>query len=236
MPSASFPSIAGDQLPWLTTEQMVEVDRVMIDELHIELMQMMENAGRSLAMLALDLFGPTTVTVCAGSGGNGGGGLVAARHLLVAGVDVQVVLSSDADRFGDVPKHQLDIVNRLDIPVVDNISPDADLVLDAIIGYSLNGPPRGRAGELIEAIRRSSVPVVALDTPSGLDTSTGHSHNPHVPADATLTLAAPKVGLRSAEAVGELYVGNISVPPSVYLGLGFSHTPNFAAGPIVHVL
>jgi NAD(P)H-hydrate epimerase len=54
----------------------------MVDDLRIELIPMMENAGRSLAHLATARFAPGSVTVLAGPGGNGGGGLVAARHLI----------------------------------------------------------------------------------------------------------------------------------------------------------
>ena len=55
---------------------MIEVDRVMVEDLKIELIQMMENAGRNLARLVLDLFNPASASVYAGSGGNGGGGVV----------------------------------------------------------------------------------------------------------------------------------------------------------------
>jgi len=51
-------SLSRRKLPALTTEQMREVDRVMVEDLHIELVQMMENAGRSLAGLAIDRFSP----------------------------------------------------------------------------------------------------------------------------------------------------------------------------------
>ena len=43
-------------IPFITTDQMREVDRLMIDEYHIGLEQMMENAGRNLARLAVDRF------------------------------------------------------------------------------------------------------------------------------------------------------------------------------------
>jgi len=69
-------SLSLRKLPALTTEQMREVDRVMVEDLHIELVQMMENAGRGLAELAIDRFSPGSVTVLAGPGGNGGGGPV----------------------------------------------------------------------------------------------------------------------------------------------------------------
>ncbi|MEM6931347.1 MAG: hypothetical protein AAF602_30735, partial [Myxococcota bacterium] len=47
---------AASTLPWLTTDQMREVDRLMIEEFHIELVQMMENAGRGLARVARQRF------------------------------------------------------------------------------------------------------------------------------------------------------------------------------------
>ena len=68
------------RVPALTTDQMREVDRIMVEDLHIELVQMMENAGRSLAELAVARFSPAIVVVLAGPGGNGGGGMVAAEH------------------------------------------------------------------------------------------------------------------------------------------------------------
>ncbi len=63
------PPVNADELGWLTEQQMIEVDRVMIEDLRIELIQMMENAGRHLASLIIDRFEPRSVTVLAGSGG-----------------------------------------------------------------------------------------------------------------------------------------------------------------------
>jgi NAD(P)H-hydrate epimerase len=231
----AFPVISVDSIGWLTTEQMIEVDRAMIEDLHIELIQMMENAGRNLARLALARYSPGRVTVCSGSGGNGGGGLVAARHLEVAGVEVEVVLTSDRTRFGDVPAHQLDIVERMGIPVVDEISVSSELIVDAVIGYSLRGAPRGRAGEVIVHMGVHAAPILSLDTPSGLDTATGLAADPHVRADATLTLALPKLGLRDQPAVGELFLADISVPASVYDTIRASPAPDFAKGPILRI-
>lgn len=78
--------IYGGGVPSLTTEQMIEVDRAMMQDMHIELIQMMENAGRTLAHLARARFFDSDprgkkVAVLAGTGGNGGGALVCARRL-----------------------------------------------------------------------------------------------------------------------------------------------------------
>lgn len=198
---------------------MEEVDRVMIDDLHIALVQMMENAGRNLATLAQRRFAPSTVSILAGSGGNGGGGLVAARHLSNWGVAVTVTLGQPAEKMARVPAHQLDALALMGVPIGEN-PVAADLHLDALIGYSLQGNPRGRKAEMIAWLNEQDPPVLALDTPSGLDVTTGEPAVPCVAATATMTLAAPKTGLLDAEQVGELYLADISVPPVVYGAFG----------------
>ena len=91
-------------LPVLTTEQMIEVDRLMIEEYHIELIQMMENAGRCLAMTARDHFCQGSVEdkhiyVLAGTGGNGGGAMVAARRLHNWGAKVEVFITKNQMKY-----------------------------------------------------------------------------------------------------------------------------------------
>ena len=206
---------------------MVEVDRVMIEDLHIGLIQMMENAGRHLARVVREGASPDRVVVVAGSGGNGGGGLVAARHLANAGIEVVVTTTRPGSEMNPVPAHQLDILERMEVAVAD-APPPADVVIDAVIGYSLRGAPRGRSAELIGVIAGRTVAptVVSLDTPSGLDVTTGATPGVVVGADATVTLALPKIGLRSAAEVGTLYLADISVPPSVTAAIG-AEPPGF---------
>ena len=215
--------------PALTEEQMREVDRAMIEDLHIGLVQMMENAGRSLADVALRRFKTTTAVVLAGPGGNGGGGLVAARHLANRGAVVSIVLSHPEGGLSPVTTLQLDIARRMGIAVLDE-PPDTDLVIDALIGYSLRGDPSGRSADLIVWANHQPAPVLALDTPSGLDVTSGRAASPCMKATVTLTLALPKVGLMKApELVGELLVADISVPPLVYEQMGITIGPLFAA-------
>ena len=145
-----FPERPRGEVPALTADQMRQVDRLMVEDQHIELLQMMESAGRSLADAALALFAPATVAVLAGPGGNGGGGLVGARHHANRGVEVAVVLAAPG-RMTPVAAHQLDAVRRMGIPVGDDL-PATDLVVDALVGYSLHGPLRGRARDLVEQL------------------------------------------------------------------------------------
>jgi NAD(P)H-hydrate epimerase len=222
-------------IPAITEEQMREVDRIMVEDLGIELLQMMENAGRNLAELALRRFRPTNVMVLAGPGGNGGGGLVAARHLANRGVDVQVALSRPGAEFAGVPGHQLAILEKMQIPVMEGAVSEADLILDALIGYSLRGDPRGDTRDLIEWANEADSPVLSIDTPSGLDVTTGEAATPCVRATATMTLALPKVGLLEAPQVGELWLADISVPASVYEAFGMELGNVFSKDTIVRV-
>jgi len=115
-------------------------------------------------------------------------------------------------------------------------SGNVDLVVDGVIGYSLSGAPREAAAEMIRWANEEPAPVLALDTPSGLDPATGKVFDPTIQAAATLTLALPKQGLRSRrEQVGELYLGDVSVPPALYRSLGLEVGPLFAESDIIRL-
>ena len=94
-----------------------------------------------------------------------------------------------------------------------------DLVIDSILGYSLRGDPRGAAANLIRQINASQVPVLSNDIPTGIEATSGRVGDPAIKASATLTIALPKNGLAepaAKELVGDLYLGNIAVPPELY--------------------
>ncbi len=239
---AGLPTLDPAALPWLSVDQMREVDRLMVDEVGIALEQMMENAGFNLALLARLLLGGDArgraVVVLAGPGGNGGGAMVAARHLAVAGAQVRVLLGAPPERLAPVPAHQHDILRRmgLDVQAGGPALGPADLVVDGLLGYSQAGPPRGDAARLLQATAGRR--VLALDVPSGLELATGTLYTPHVVAEATMTLAAPKQALRSpgaAVAVGALYLADIAVPPLVWERLGLAHPSPFGTHPIARI-
>jgi NAD(P)H-hydrate epimerase len=252
----------SDPLPALSTPQMIEVDRAMIEDYQISLTQMMENAGRNLAHLARERFlggdpRGRKVAVLAGTGGNGGGALACARRLHNYGALVAVFTTKPDDAFAPVPGRQLAILRRMGISVaeaaaettaeaVDETTAEAvdettaDLVIDGLIGYSLHGAPRGPAADLIRWANRQSAPILALDVPSGLNANDGAIYDPAIRATATMTLALPKVGLLAETAaphVGELYLADISVPPALYANpiLQLAVGPIFAASDLSRI-
>lgn len=204
------------KIPSVTATQMRDINRIAQEEFHLGLMQMMENAAHNLAQLALQRFAPSTILVLAGHGGNGGGGLAAARHLLNRGAEVRIVLATKADDLSPAAAKQLDILRHMGAPIEDEPSA-ADLVIDALIGYGLTGAPHGRAAELIRWTEAPDTSVLSLDTPSGLDVTTGDAFEPCVSATATMTLGLPKRGLLSApQFVGELWLADVSIPRAAY--------------------
>jgi len=220
----------------------------MTEEVGISLLQMMENAGRSLATHARGMLGGDArgrqIVVLAGRGGNGGGGLAAARRLSVWGAAVTVVLAQSPNDMRGVPRQQLTILEWIGIPVrlaadgMADLFAGADLVIDALIGYSLRGAPAGPVAALIRAANASGRPMLALDLPSGLDGDSGEASDPTIRSTETLTLALPKRGLLAPAArpwVGQLYLADISVPEKVYRRLGLTVGPIFARSDIIPI-
>ena len=224
MDNHSFVTAGGVVVPALTTDQMREVDRIAIEEVGPNLYQMMENAGRNLALAVIEHLGDrwntAHVVVLAGTGGNGGGGICAARHLANRGCDVTVLV--DEAGLGGVPGEQLRVYRGTPgrVARIEELGTlSADLIVDAVIGYSLGGPPRGRPLEMIDWASSVAAPKLSLDVPSGIDSTTGEAPGAHVVAAATLTLALPKTGL-AAPAVGDLSLADIGIPAEVYRRLG----------------
>jgi len=231
-------------VPTVSTAQMQEIDRLMVEVYGIEPLQVMENAGRSLATLARRILGDDVtdrpIVVLAGRGANGGGGLVAARHLLNWGAWVQIVCSYPPDGYKGAPAQQLSILQAMGAPLAWAEEgwelPPADLLIDAIIGYGLRGDPRGLARDLIQLANSSAAPILSLDTPSGVDTATGRVFEPHIQAAATLTLALPKDGFRQPEAAaacGALYLADIGAPSALYEAMDIPTPALFARAEVI---
>ena len=233
----------------VSPEQMTRVDRVMASDFGVDVLQLMELAGHAVAVFAREHFLGSAlgqrVLVLAGSGGNGGDGMAAARLLHAWGARPVVWLSHDAAALRGAAAHQLQSLIALDLPLLpppapdDPVGlPDADLVIDALLGFGLSGPPSGASARLIAAANAHAAPLLAVDLPSGLDARTGQPYDPCIRADATLTLALPKAGLLAPAArplVGDLYVADIGVPAAAYARAGVSVGPIFSERSILRV-
>jgi NAD(P)H-hydrate epimerase len=211
---------------------MREIDRIAMGDFGLGILQMMENAGRSLAGNALEMLPSrdSEILILAGGGGNGGGGLCCARHLRNRGCRVRIALDRSASKLQGAAAAQWRILSRAGTRVTDNrvlgdVLAGAGLVIDALVGYSLHGAVRGRAAHLIQLCNDLGRRTLALDVPSGLDATTGEALGDFVRADRVLTLALPKTGLQAIP--GRLYLADIGVPPEVYGRMGLAYTQPF---------
>ncbi|MBU2508395.1 MAG: NAD(P)H-hydrate epimerase [Bacteroidetes bacterium] len=224
----------GISVPAVSQEQMIEIDRIAMEETGPNLFQMMENAGRNLAELILSNFSSEDrkeIIVLCGTGGNGGGGICAARHLVNRNIDAKLVLVN-RDGLRGVPEFQLKTFLAAKgelISSADLADANPSLIIDALIGYSLKGAPRGITKELIDWCNDALCKIVSLDIPSGVDSNTGTAPGSYIRATHTLTLALPKNGL-SPLTCGEIYLGDIGIPGIVYSKIGIEYQNPFGSG------
>ena len=224
-----FTSENGTQIPAITTEQMIEIDRIAIEETGPNLYQMMENAGRNLALTIIDLImemSEPSIVILSGTGGNGGGGIVAARHLLNRNYNVKLAVT-DKSKMKDVPKKQLEIYESASGVLIDNLeNVKADIIVDAIIGYSLSNEPRGKSLQFIQWANSQKTKKISLDVPSGINSTTGENYGEYFIADTTMTLALPKTGL-SEDKCGKLLHADIGISQNVYDKIGTKYNSPF---------
>lgn len=174
--------------------------------------------------------GGCPVLVVTGNGGNGGGGMTCARHLANRGVPVHVIVDRSPDDLSGVAATQYRILDEMDVPTTtdtEQLRPFGDrrVIVDALIGYGLDGEVRPPASGVIERLNQLPDPVVSLDVPSGLDATTGETLGMAVTPIRTVTLALPKTGLESV--AGALYLADISIPETVYERLDIEYDRPF---------
>jgi NAD(P)H-hydrate epimerase len=182
---------------------MIEVDRAMVEDYRIELVQMMENAGRNLAHLARVRFlggDPLamSVVVLAGTGGNGGGAMVCARRLRNWGATVQVFVSRVAPpgggaRTGDRRDHRLH--------------------LERVTPRECGSPDRmGQWMSCASAVPRRSLGCRQRHRRRLRAGGSGFGdHDAGTSQDGTRSVTS-----ETEQHVGELYLADISVPPDLY--------------------
>ena len=213
----------------LTGEQMRAADRHAIDVLGIPSLDLMEAAGAGIAdelLRRMPDLKTRTVTVVCGKGNNGGDGLVIARHLATAGVQVQAIvlaepsaLSEDAlANFDRAREESLDLQCAADElgweRCLEKI-PASALVVDALLGTGIRGAVRGLTGRAIQDLTRRGFDIVAVDLPSGLDADSHQVLGPAIAARATYTLCRPKPALifePAARLAGEWRAIPIGIP------------------------
>ncbi|MAG15446.1 NAD(P)H-hydrate epimerase [Candidatus Woesearchaeota archaeon] len=202
----------------LTKKEMALLDKAMI-KLGIDVPRMMELAGLFTAVTATTMIKndkKKKILILSGTGNNGGDGLVAARHLLNWKYKVDVVFATSTNKLKPMPLHQWKILKRIGVKETKNVNfKKYSLIIDGLLGYNINGNPRGKFAKLITSANNSKLPILSIDLPSGLDATTGKAYNPCIKAITTLALTAAKKGLINSSKTGKLLVSYMTVPEVV---------------------
>jgi len=246
-----YPQRKASEIPLVSAIQMREIQGVAQEDYGIDILQIMENGGRSAAELALAMLGGRgrgqRIVILAGGGNKGGAGLCAARHLSNWGFQVQPVFAEVESEMSFVPRRQVQILRSAGIAdpdeevseyAVEHQLDAADLVIDALVGYGLQGPPSGMASAVVELALAARKPILALDVPTGINATTGEISTPAIRATTTLTLDLPKQGLLAPAArsqVGALYLAAIGIPRVVHQRLGIRIDGIYNDGPIIRI-
>ena len=197
----------------VTAEQMREIDRATIEEFRVPAHDLMEQAGRAIALDIAESFERGSVVVMAGKGNNGGDGYVAARYLSRAGWQVAVVSPEPPNRgeafraFEALPTE----VARHDWSTVSNpveFLAEFDVIVDALLGTGSQLPLKENYAAMIRAMNAARLPIVSADLPSGLHPDTGEGE-PVVIAARTITMGLPKLGMMCGK--GPTHCGRIRV-------------------------
>ncbi|CAG8525729.1 2990_t:CDS:10, partial [Paraglomus occultum] len=237
--SVKIRTLTGVSCPSVQPYQMVEAEKIAAIETGPNEDQMIENAGRSAAMMVLQALGGSRriqpnnhnaaplVTILVGNNKTGSYGLATARHLANHGCHVVAcVVGKEKDLLKNVAYQQkilLSTGGRVVKSVAElphQFTNPVDLIVDALLGYQFtlrditDDSDRRLICSLMEWANINKAPVLSLDMPSGVNGATGIPGNAahHIHPKWTLCLGAPKTGCKSRTVTGELFLADIGIP------------------------
>lgn len=201
--------------------------------LGVSTLQLMENAGKAVSDEVAGRFPPNSeIVVYAGTGRNGGDGMVAARHLASHGYRVTLILiGTPAEIRDEATLANWRAISAMSETVKIEAARDSsqissrkcDVAIDALLGTGARGVLRQPIIRAVETMNEMKCFKVAVDVPTGIDSDTGDVLGKALNANLTVTFHGRKPGLRIAEKYcGEVKVAGIGIPPEaqIYVGPG----------------
>jgi NAD(P)H-hydrate epimerase len=191
----------------LSAEEMQACDRATTDRYGVASVDLMRAAAGAVAAFTQQQFPlARRVTVLCGRGNNGGDGMMAARLLAAAGLEVTTLLLGAPDGFSadvvtawgellaSAAPGTVHVVEAVEDLTVHNEALQADLLVDAVVGTGFKPPLKGLAKAALEWVKGSGAPVLSIDLPSGwaADAIEAAAAGPVFSSDAVITFTAPK--------------------------------------------
>ncbi len=212
----------------VTSSQMRNIDKKTIEGIGISGLELMEKAGKGVALAAKEMLGDVKnkkVLIFCGRGNNGGDGFVVGRYLSEWGAEVEFYLTADRGEVRGDAKTNLEKAGKMGLPITEVLEKEevpskieADLIVDALFGTGFTGEIAGYLRDIVELISSSCAPVLSVDIVSGLHADTGQFTGLCIKAQRTVTMALPKIGhffFPGKGVSGQVSVVDIGVPPHV---------------------
>ena len=215
-----MPLIDDNSLPedLYSADAVGAIDRYVIDQQGVDGFELMQAAAASAFRRLVRIWPESsTLLVLCGAGNNGGDGYLVAANAKRHGFDVYCVAVAPTEKLkGDARKAwQKAEADGVEVQALGDDPDDiaglpfgsADLIVDAMLGTGAAGEPREPFATIIERCNQSAAPILAVDVPSGLDSTRGTVSGVAVRADLTVTFIALKAGLFTG--AGPEYCGRL---------------------------
>lgn len=211
---------------------MSQIDTSAIDS-GIPIYALMERAGQAVAACALKHFPQAQrfIVLC-GIGNNGGDGFVAARALKALGAEVVLHVLGDVGKLKDAARQAFDALDMSPLPLHAYQPLSGDVVIDAIFGAGLSLDVPAEVISVIDAVAQASIPVIAVDLPSGLCGRRGIALGRAFQAARTITFVARKPGhvlMPGRSLCGDVEVFDIGIPNRIVEAHSISVVENHPA-------
>lgn len=197
----------------VSAKEMQSYDQNTIEKIGIPSCVLMERAAYSVAMEVLDFLKEKKspqILIVAGNGNNGADGICAGRILTEYGIACDFCLLKKEPPYAEELQRQLSIASHYEMERIyteDIVFEKYDLIVDAVFGVGLNREITGITRDIIQKINASSIPVLSVDIPSGIDASNGKVLGCAIKADRTVTFGFYKKGQWFYP--GKLYCGTL---------------------------
>jgi ADP-dependent NAD(P)H-hydrate dehydratase / NAD(P)H-hydrate epimerase len=232
-PADTTPSLPPTLHSILSAQQMRQAEQFAV-QAGAQLIILMERAGLAVAERIFERYQKCPTLVLCGPGNNGGDGFVVARHLSAKGWPVRVLLYGKIEDLAPEAKIAASrwkgaVMTATATAVAGVIEKGARLVVDALYGIGLKRPVTGEAATILQVINNASMPVVAVDIPSGLNSDTGQIFGQAVAADMTVTFFRKKLAhvlMPGRMLCGDVVVADIGIPEEALQGLTLQVTEN----------
>lgn len=203
MTSTSSPHINLPETLY-TSQQVREGERVAAQACRVDMYSLMLRAGQAVFDELLRRYPNLKHTlICCGKGNNGGDGYVVGKLALEHGLTVTLwQVGTAQELMGDAATARNAFIEAGGVisPPENTVSSSVDVIVDGLLGTGIKGDVRPYYAYLIERLNQAKAPIVAIDTPSGLNTDAGAVSGTAIVADYTVTFIGVKQGLVTGSA------------------------------------